>query len=402
MCKYDVAALGELLIDFAKKEVNVTGDLMFVANPGGAPCNVLAMLQKLGRKTAFIGKVGNDFLGEFLAKTVEDQGIDISGLSRDNKVPTTLAFVNNTPDGDRSFSFYRNPGADMMLSKDDVDLSIIDNAMIFHFGTLSMTDDSVEQATKLAVDYAKKNGKIISFDPNLREPLWDDLERAKEKMEYGMSVCDILKISDNEIEFVTGQSDIETGIKIIKERYSPKLICATMGKDGSIALYGDIEVKEDGFVQENTVDTTGAGDTFMACVLNYVCENGLDNLTKKQLTQMLVFANAAASIITTRVGALKSMPERTEIESLILGRNAKNTYEVKINLGTIDKVKRFVAAIAPLSADFAIKNDKYVVDAKSIMGVFSMDLSRPLKLQIDTEGDRIDDILKEIEEFVIQ
>lgn len=152
MCKYDVAALGELLIDFAKKEVNVTGDLMFVANPGGAPCNVLAMLQKLGRKTAFIGKVGNDFLGEFLAKTVEDQGIDISGLSRDNKVPTTLAFVNNTSDGDRSFSFYRNPGADMMLSKDDVDLSIIDNTMIFHFGTLSMTDDSVEQATRLAVD----------------------------------------------------------------------------------------------------------------------------------------------------------------------------------------------------------------------------------------------------------
>lgn len=399
MGKYDVAALGELLIDFAKKDVSVTGNPMFEANPGGAPCNVLAMLQKLGRKTAFIGKVGSDFLGDFLANTVKEQGIDVTGLSRDAKVPTTLAFVNNTPDGDRSFSFYRSPGADMMLGKEDVDVSILDDARIFHFGTLSMTDPDVELATKFAVEYAKRAGKIISFDPNLREPLWDDLARAKEKMEYGMSVCDILKISDNEIEFVTGEKDIEAGVEMIKEKFAPKLICATLGRDGSIALYGDCKVKEAGFIQENTVDTTGAGDTFMACVLNYVCENGLDGLAESQLRDMLVFANAAASIITTRVGALRSMPEKYEVEKLIAGRAASGVKEVQITLGTIDRVKRFVAVISPIDADFAIKNEKYIVDAKSIMGIFSMDLSKPLKLEIDAPSEKIDEILSVISEF---
>lgn len=317
MKQYDVIALGELLIDFATTGVSEAGNPVLEANPGGAPCNVLSMLANLNKKVGFIGKVGKDFLGEFLAGEVTKQGIDITGLSRDEKIPTTLAFVNNAPDGERSFSFYRSPGADMMLRKEDIDFSLLDNTTVFHFGTLSMTDPEVEAATRAAIDYAKSKGCILSFDPNLRPPLWNDLDRAKAMMEAGMEVCDILKISDNEIQFVTGVDDIDEGIKIIKEKYNPTLLCATLGKDGSIVVYKDMWVRCDGFKMETCVDTTGAGDTFMACAINYVLEHGMDDLSEDKLKEMLRFANAAAAIITTRVGALKSMPVRAEVEALL-------------------------------------------------------------------------------------
>ena len=181
----DVVALGELLIDFTENGMSAQGNPLFEANPGGAPCNVLAMLSRLGHKTAFVGKVGQDFFGQQLEKAIREVGIDASGLRRDPEVHTTLALVHNTPDGDRDFSFYRNPGADMMLREDELPESLIKEARIFHFGTLSMTHEGVRQATKKAIRIAKEAGALISFDPNLREPLWNSLEDAKEQVLYG-------------------------------------------------------------------------------------------------------------------------------------------------------------------------------------------------------------------------
>ena len=314
MKKYDVTALGELLIDFTSDgTLSKQGNKMFEANPGGAPCNVLAMLQKLGRNTAFIGKVGSDTFGKMLKDTLQEAGINTDNLLMDNSVPTTLAFVHTAPDGDRSFSFYRNPGADMMLRSEEINLELIENSKIFHFGSLSMTDSGVEAATKTAIEAAKKAGAIISFDPNLRPPLWKCLDTAKEKIHYGLSVCDVLKISDDEIAFLTDTDDVDAGIELIRKQYDIPLICTTMGKRGSKAYYKDFTVSRETFLDVDTVETTGAGDTFMACVLNAVLENGLEGFDEQKLYGMLTFANAASSIITTRRGALKVMPEKTEV-----------------------------------------------------------------------------------------
>ena len=318
--KYDVTALGELLIDFTSSGISAQGNPSFEANPGGAPCNVLAMLQKLGKKTAFIGKVGNDIFGKMLCERVEATGIDISALKMDDAVNTTLAFVQTMEDGDREFSFYRNPGADMMLTASEVDEEKIKDAKIFHFGTLSMTSEGVEEATVRAIETAKESGCLLSFDPNYRPPLWSSEEKAKEKIAYGLSVCDILKISDNEIEFMTGTSDIDEGIAIIREKYNIPLVFATLGKDGSKAYYKDLCVYVEGMQNPDTIETTGAGDTFCANALNYVLEHGMENLTEDNLRELLTFANAAASLITTRKGALCVMPEKEEIENYIKSR----------------------------------------------------------------------------------
>jgi len=311
MKKYDVTALGELLIDFTSNGISNQGNPLFEANPGGAPCNVLAMLQKLDKKTAFIGKVGNDIFGKMLSDKVAATGIDISALLVDEKVNTTLAFVQTLADGDREFSFYRNPGADMMLKEEDIDEDFVKRGKIFHHGTLSMTHEECRNATKKAIKLAKDNSLIISFDPNIRESLWDDLNTAKEQMEYGMQYCDILKISDNELQFVTGIEDFDEGIRCLKEKYNIKLILLTLGKNGSRAYYKNSKVEVPA-KSVNAIDTTGAGDTFCGCVLNYILENDLDDLSKNQLEEMLEFANTAAAIVTTRKGALKAMPKKDE------------------------------------------------------------------------------------------
>lgn len=317
MEKYDVVALGELLIDFTEQGVSAQGNPLLEANPGGAPCNVLAMLSKLGKKTAFIGKVGEDQFGRQLKAAAESVGICMDHLYMDKTVHTTLAFVHTFEDGDRDFSFYRNPGADMMLTKDEVCEALIRESKIFHYGTLSSTHAGVREATRYAVETATACKAIRSFDPNLREPLWDSLENARKEILYGLAHCDILKISDNEIEFLFGHRDYDAAAVALRENYNIKLICITLGREGSRAYYEGKTVFVPGFVQKNTIETTGAGDTFCACVLNYVLEHGLDQLTEKDLTQMLTFANAAASVITTRKGALRVMPDREEIETLI-------------------------------------------------------------------------------------
>lgn len=317
MKSYDVVALGELLIDFTENGTSKQGNPLFEANPGGAPCNVLAMLSKLGHTTAFIGKVGNDYFGEQLGNAIAEAGIDASFLCKDKEIHTTLAMVHTFPDGDRDFSFYRNPGADMMLTEAEIPEDLMKNTKIFHFGTLSMTHENVRAATKKAIRLAAEAGAVISFDPNLRPPLWDSMENAKEQVLYGLSCCQVLKISDNEIQWLTGQEDYTEGVRWIRERYSIPLILVSMGKEGSRAYYQDKIVEVKPFLQKNTIETTGAGDTFCGCVLHYICKYGLDDLTEDILQEMLTFANGAASLITTKKGALRVMPSVEEINQLI-------------------------------------------------------------------------------------
>ena len=318
MKKYDVTALGELLIDFTQNGTSEQGNPLFEANPGGAPCNVLSMLAKLGHKTAFIGKVGNDSFGKQLKSVLEEVGIDATNLTMDDDVHTTLALIHTFADGDRDFSFYRNPGADMMLTEDEIPEELIQNSKIFHFGTLSMTHEGVRNATKKALKIAKEEGCIISFDPNLRPPLWDSLETAKEQVLFGLQYCDILKISDNEIQWLTGKEDYTDGVNWILDRFQIPLILVSMGKEGSRAYYKGVMVEAAPFLQKNTIETTGAGDTFGGCVLHYILEHGLEDLTEENLAEMLRFANAAAALITTRKGALRVMPSVEEIKDILL------------------------------------------------------------------------------------
>jgi len=323
----DVTALGELLIDFTESGNSPQGNALLEVNPGGAPCNVLAMLSRLQRKTCFIGKVGQDMFGNLLEEAIRSVGIDASGLKKDPEVHTTLAFVHTLEGGDREFSFYRNPGADMMLQEEDVDLSLIQKARIFHFGTLSMTHPQCRKATQRAIRAAQESGCILSFDPNLREPLWSDLSQAHEQTAWGMERCHILKISDNEIRWFTGEEDFLNGLKILEERFHIPLILLSLGKEGSMAYTEDTQdpVFVPAFENPHTVETTGAGDTFCACVLHYILKQldqepqktGFPQLKEEQLREMLTFANAAASIVTTRKGALKIMPSPSEVYDFI-------------------------------------------------------------------------------------
>ena len=318
--KFDVVALGELLVDFTQGENSSCGNWTFEANAGGAPCNVLAMLSKLGRKTAFIGKVGADFFGEMLEEKIKSVGIDTKNLVKSKTEKTTLAFVHTDFSGDRSFSFYRNPGADASLEKNEVREEIVASSKILHFGSLSMTNPCVAEATETAILFAESHGVLKSFDPNLRMNLWSAENLAKEKILFGISKCDILKISEEELEFVTGESDIQKGVKKIKSEFPIRLITVTKGKNGCEAFYDykgeNFHIECPTFTSVKTIDTTGAGDTFCACVLHFILETGYD-FSKEKLEEALKFANAASSLITTKKGALMSMPEVSEIDALI-------------------------------------------------------------------------------------
>ena len=315
---FDVVALGELLIDFTENGTSGQGNPLFEANPGGAPCNVLAMLNKLGKRCAFIGKVGDDMFGTQLRAVAEEAGICMDALAVDAQARTTLAFVKTLPGGDRDFSFYRNPGADMMLAPEDVPEDMVKGARVFHFGTLSLTHEPERSATQKAAALAKEAGAVISFDPNLRPPLWNSLDEAREQIAWGLAQCDVLKIADNELEFMTGEADFDKGAAILQKQYpNIKLLNATAGADGSYSYCGDIRTFQPSFRLGGTIETTGAGDTFCACVLNFVLEHGLDGLTKNDLDRMLRFANAAAYLVTTKKGAIRSMPRREQVEALL-------------------------------------------------------------------------------------
>ena len=316
--QFDVVALGELLIDFTQNGLSEQGNPLFEANPGGAPCNVLAMLQKLCHKTAFIGKVGSDGFGAQLRQVAEEAGINTDALYADPSVHTTLAIVHTKPGGDRDFSFYRDPGADMMLREDELPRAALEDCRIFHFGTLSMTHPGVRAATKTAVRIAKAAGALISFDPNLRPPLWASLEEARKQIEWGLGVCDVLKISDNEVEFFTGETDYPAGAKKLLAQFpNIKLLNVTCGPDGSYSFCCGRQVFVPSFLLGGTIETTGAGDTFCACAIHNVLENGVENRSEESLRQMLRFANAAAYLVTTKKGAIRSMPDPADVETIL-------------------------------------------------------------------------------------
>ena len=256
--------------------------------------------------------------GRMLRGTAEDVGIDTRALILDPAAHTTLAFVHTAENGDRDFSFYRDPGADMLLREDEIPEDLIRSARIFHFGTLSMTHEGVRAATKKAVAIAKDAGALISFDPNLRPPLWASLDEAKEQIAWGLGQCDILKIADNELEFMTGETDFEKGAAILRREYpNIKVLNVTAGADGSYSFHEGKTVFVDSFRLGGTIETTGAGDTFCACVLHYVLNHGAEGLTEEQMRDMLRYANAAAYLVTTKKGAIRSMPEPADVEAIL-------------------------------------------------------------------------------------
>lgn len=313
---YDVAALGELLIDFTCLSTDANGYPTMAAHPGGAPANYLAALTKFGAKTAMIGKVGSDAFGRLLIKTLKGAGIDTRGMLVSDDVFTTLAFVTLDDSGDREFSFARKPGADTQLRFDEIDLSVIDASKVLHFGTLSMTNEPARDATYKAVEYAAGHGKLISFDPNLRKPLWDDLDEAKRQMLWGLRHADIVKISDEETEFLFGIAPEEAAKHIINS-FGVRLVYVTCGAEG--CFYRTKTAS--GFVKALSgiavKDTTGAGDIFGGSAMYGLLRAGgvPEKLTAEELENIVSFACASAGLSTTKAGGISSVPELGEVEA---------------------------------------------------------------------------------------
>ena len=309
MKPYDVVALGEVLIDFTPAGKSENGNPIFERNPGGAPANVLAALSNFGKKTGFLGKVGTDMFGDYLKGVLQDHGIDTAGLLQTSKYNTTLAFVQLDEKGDRTFSFYRNPGADLMLYPYEVNKEMISNCKVFHFGSVSMTGNPAREATLSAAAYAKSLGKIVSYDPNLRELLWENEVEARKYMLEGMPFADILKISEEELYFLIGETSLESGAKLLQEQFDIAFVVVTRGALGCYYRMGDVDGYAKAYAVQ-TVDTTGAGDAFTAGLLNQLIDKGLNltGLSKADLEECIVFATVVGSLATTKKGAIPAMP----------------------------------------------------------------------------------------------
>ena len=314
MKHFDVVALGELLIDFAPLSVNEAGYPVLSANPGGAPGNFLAALTKYGCRTAMIGKVGDDAFGKALVKTLEDAGIDARGIRIDPNVFTTLAFVSLDASGNRDFSFARKPGADTCLTPEEVDEELIADAKVFHFGTLSLTDEPAAGATRHAIELAKRHGALISLDPNLRKPLWKREEDAREAIEWSLHQADIVKISDEEIDWLWGFSPEEGAEKLLRE-YGVSLVYATLGPKGCYAANGTNRVTVQSPSGIHVVDTTGAGDIFGGSAMSQFirCKKTPADLTETELRRIVSFACTAASLSTQTHGGIASVPEYSDV-----------------------------------------------------------------------------------------
>jgi fructokinase len=313
---YDVCALGELLIDFTPSGTDERGIALFGRNPGGAPANVLAMNAKLGGKTVFIGKVGDDEFGRFLEKTLKDAGVDTRGLVRDPAYLTTLAFVHLSETGDRSFSFYRRDGADIMLSWEEVDLRIIDDSGLFHCGSVSLCGEPCRTAVREAARYARSQGKIVSYDPNYRPFLWPDRNEAKTEIGRLLSSADLLKVSEEEMTLLTDEENVEKGGALLAER-SGAVVLVSLGAKGSYFRCADGSGSLPAY-DVRTIDTTGSGDAFLGAVHSRICgktRSELQAISRDELSDIVDFANAAGSLTTTRRGAIPALPGRKEIEA---------------------------------------------------------------------------------------
>ena len=306
----DVVALGELLIDFATIGTDADGYPTMAAHPGGAPANFLAALTKYGCKTALLGKVGTDTFGDLLLNTLQNAGIETKGMIRTDEVFTTLAFVTFDEGGDRKFAFARKPGADTCISFEELDLSLIDEAKVFHFGTLSLTHEPARTATYKAVAYAKEQGKLITYDPNLRKPLWDSEEEAKKQLLWGLSQADVVKISDEEVEFLFGLG-VEDGAKHILDTYGVKLVFVTCGPNGCFFKNAVAEGHVPSLKSIFVIDTTGAGDIFGGSAVSQLLkyEKEPAQLSEAELRQVVGFACTAAGLSTTMSGGISSVPE---------------------------------------------------------------------------------------------
>lgn len=309
----DVVALGELLIDFAAKSTDAAGYPTMAANPGGAPGNFLAALNAYGKKTAFLGKVGQDAFGRLLLSTLEQAGIETKGIVTDSSVFTTLAFVTFDEHGDRSFSFARKPGADTQLRWEEIDTQLIDDAKVFHFGTLSLTDEPARTATQKAVAYAKSKGKLVSCDPNLRLPLWPSEDAAKEQILWSLRQADVVKISDNEVEFLWGCTP-EAGAEKLLEEFGVSLAMVTLGPDGCL-----LKTKSAAYrarcPKVHPIDTTGAGDIFGGSAMARLLELAKPprELTADDLAYIGTFAATAASLSTEHSGGIPSIPNKDAV-----------------------------------------------------------------------------------------
>ena len=306
----DVVALGELLIDFATVSTDADGYPTMAAHPGGAPANFLAALTKFGAKTALIGKVGSDTFGKLLLGTLEKAGICTRGMVVTDDVFTTLAFVTFDAHGDRDFAFSRKPGADTCLRFEEVDLSLIDEAKVFHFGTLSLTHEPARTATQKCVAYAKSKGKLITYDPNLRKPLWKDLNEAKEQLLWGLSQADVIKISDEEVEFLFGLSP-EAGATYILENFGVKLVFVTCGAEGCFFKNTQAQGHVPSLSGINVIDTTGAGDIFGGSAIWKLLQTSKapEELNEAELRDIVTFACTAAGLSTTKSGGISSVPD---------------------------------------------------------------------------------------------
>lgn len=315
---FDVTAIGELLIDFTQTRNAEDGTVSFVWNPGGAPANVLAALAKFNRKAAFIGKVGNDSFGHYLEQVLIDSGIDTQGLTFPNEIPTTLAFVHLNDEGDRSFSFYRNPGADMMLQTEEVDHEILSQSKIIHFGSLSLTDEPARTATFEAIKQAKAMGKIISLDPNYRSQLWKSEEHAKKMMKKGLLNADVVKLSEEEFHLLAGEMEFREGTDYLMREFQLSLLFVTLGNEGCLFRHGEDFGKISGY-KVKAVDTTGAGDAFLGGILHKVIEYNVhpSQLKLSEVVDMATFANNVAALSVTKKGGIPSMPQLKEVEELL-------------------------------------------------------------------------------------
>ncbi|MBP3479209.1 MAG: carbohydrate kinase [Oscillospiraceae bacterium] len=310
----DVVALGELLIDFTGQSVDGDGYPTMAAHPGGAPANFLAALAKFGGKTALLGKVGNDAFGKLLTATLQNAGIDTRGLVASNDVFTTLAFVTLDESGDREFSFARKPGADTCICFEELDLSLIDEARVFHFGTLSLTDEPARTSTQKAVAYAREKGKLITYDPNLRKPLWKDMEEARQQLLWGLGQADVVKISDEEVAFLFGLG-VQEGAQYILDAFGVKLVFVTCGADGCFFQNAIAKGHVPGMSGIKVVDTTGAGDIFGGSAVWKLlqCNKMPDVLNEDELRDIVSFACTAAGLSTTKPGGISSVPDFDEI-----------------------------------------------------------------------------------------
>ena len=313
----DVVALGELLIDFTCIGADEKGYPTMAAHPGGAPANFLAALSKFGASTALLGKVGDDTFGRLLRSTLEEAGISTQGLITDGSLFTTLAFVTLDEKGDREFAFARKPGADTGLTFDELDLSLIDESKVFHFGTLSLTHEPARTATQKAVAYARAKGKLITYDPNLRKPLWETEAAAKEQLLWGLAQADVVKISDEEVEFLFGRG-VREGAEHILENYGVKLVFVTCGADGCYFANSKASGHVPGLSGLSVKDTTGAGDIFGGSAVYQLLQldKAPEALEEAELRKVVSFACAAAGLSTTRSGGISSVPTLEEIAQL--------------------------------------------------------------------------------------